>query len=1135
MTENRYIDLLKNRGFFCFFWTQFLGAFNDNFYKIIVSFVAIDRVAASGSRSLYLSLIAFLFVLPSALFSAYAGQLADRYSKRKVLVAVKVFEVIIMVLGLCAFFIERIEPMLGVVFLMGVHATFFSPAKYGILPEMLPDRDLSRSNGLLEMSTFLAIILGTSLGGAIYTIWKERLELIGLALVLIAVAGTLTSLGITRVPPSGTTKPLKLNPATEIWGGLKRLYSDQVLWLTVVGISFFWFLGVLVQTDLLLFGKEILRLDEARIGLLGTFLAIGIGIGSLAAGRLSGDKIELGLVPVGSAAIGLSAIATFLSMPSYILVGAGLILLGFSAGLFIVPLNALLQQRSGKQEKGQLIATNNFLNTVGMLLAAAALWMMTDVLRIRSDVIIIVLSLFAFGAMAYVLYVLPDFFVRSVLWLLTHTFYRIRVVGEENLPNRGPALLISNHVSFVDALIIGSCMQRFIRFMLHRDYYDNRWLNWFFRLMKAIRVSATNRREIVHSLKAARAELEQGQVVCIFAEGSISRTGRVLPFKRGFEKIVNDLDVPIIPVHLDQLWGSMFSFKGGRFFWKRPKQVPHPVTVSFGTPLPSSSGAQQVRQAVLELESNAFYYRSSARELLHGKFIRIAKRQWFSFCMADTTGIELTFGKALIGGLLFSRWIRKHCAQESMIGVMLPASVGGALVNIGILIAGKVPVNLNFTSGPEAMISAIRQCAIRTILTSRAFLSKAEIEQIPQMVFVEEIRNTFSPGEKASAALAAFLIPGRFLERHYTRNQKPIEVATVIFSSGSTGNPKGVMLSHHNIVSNLESVCQIIPFTPRDRIMGVLPLFHSFGFSVSLWLPLVAGFGAVYHPNPMDGKTIGETVQKYKATLVISTPTFYAGYIRRCSRDQFASLRYAIAGAEKLRQQIADSFKDKYGFELLEGYGCSELAPVVSVNVPDVIDGTEKQIGNKPGTVGQPIPGVAVKVIDPGTEEPLPAGHEGLLLVKGPNRMLGYLGEPELSEQVLRDGWYITGDIAAIDEDGFIRITDRLARFSKIGGEMVPHMKIEEVMNRILGGAGSVVTAIPDPQRGEKLVAFYTQNGISTEELWEKLNESELPKLWIPKREDFYLIDSIPVLGSGKVDLKNVKRMAQEKAGDGND
>jgi acyl-[acyl-carrier-protein]-phospholipid O-acyltransferase/long-chain-fatty-acid--[acyl-carrier-protein] ligase len=337
------------------------------------------------------------------------------------------------------------------------------------------------------------------------------------------------------------------------------------------------------------------------------------------------------------------------------------------------------------------------------------------------------------------------------------------------------------------------------------------------------------------------------------------------------------------------------------------------------------------------------------------------------------------------------------------------------------------------------------------------------------------------------------------------------------------------MLSHHNILANIESVRQVIQLNPNDKVMGVLPFFHSFGFSISLWLPLVAGFGAIYHPNPMDAKTIGETIQKYKATIFISTPTFYSGYMRRCTVEEFATLRYVIAGAEKLREPIRAAFKRKYGLDLLEGYGCTELAPVVSVNLPDVVGDPELQIGHKPGTVGHPIPGVAVRVVDPDTGQPLPAGREGMLIARGPNVMLGYLGDPELTKEALRDGWYVTGDIASLDEDGFITITDRISRFSKIGGEMVPHMKIEEVVNTILGDAASVVTALPDDQRGEKLIAFYTGNGVSAEELWEKLNRSELPKLWIPKRENLHCIDSIPLLGSGKVDLKQVKQLALEK------
>ena len=1127
MSNGRYIDTLKEPGFLAFFWTQFLGAFNDNFLKIVVSFVALD-LAVHGGPS-YVEIIAFLFIFPSALFSGYAGHLADVYSKRAILVAVKMFEIGIMVLAIAAFFTGHLESMLALVFLMGLHAAFFSPAKYGILPEMLPDKELSRGNGLLEMSTFMAIILGTSVGSAIFSLWKNRLPLIGLLMLALAILGALTSLRIARVPPSGAAKLLRLNPFGEIVHGLRRLRRDKPLWLTVIGISYFWFLGALVQINMLFFGKELLQLDEFHIGLLGTFLAIGIGLGSLAAGRLSGDHIELGLVPLGSVAMGIFLGLVALSAPSYTRTAAALVGLGFSAGLFAVPLNAYLQQKAGREEKGQLIATNNFMNTIGILIAAAIHWLFKTPLQFTPETIILLTGLLTLGGTTAILYFLPDYFVRLILWLFTHTVYRIKIAGAENIPLQGPALLVSNHVSFVDAFMVGGAVPRLVRFMLHREYYDLKGLNWFFRLMHSIPVSATNRRDIVQSLKHARNELDKGHVVCIFAEGAISRTGRLLPFKRGFEKIVEGTNVPIIPVHLDQLWGSIFSFKDGRFFWKWPKQMFYPVTVSFGPPLPSNASVHEVRSAVAELESHAFEHRPSAADLLHTRFIQAAKRHRLAFCMADTTGTELNYGKTLIGSLVLSRWIKRHCPTESMVGVLLPASVGGSLANIAILLAGKVPVNLNFTAGREAMAGAVEQCQIKTILTSRLFLAKANIEKTAGMVFFEEIRKEFSSAQKIAAAVKAFLLPASWLNRRYFKSQRPDDLATVIFSSGSTGTPKGVMLSHHNIVSNVDAISQVIQFTPHDRIMGVLPLFHSFGFTGTLWLPLLADFGVVYHPNPTDAKTIGETIRKYKATLLISTSTFFAGYLRRCTKEEFASLRYVIAGAEKLREPVVQGYQEKYGITILEGYGCTELAPVVSVNTNDVADGKEKQISHKPGTVGQPLPGVAVKIVERDSERPLPPGEEGLLLVKGPNLMLGYLGQPSLTDQALRNGWYVTGDIAVLDEDGFIRIVDRISRFSKIGGEMVPHVKVEETINAVLGSAAAAVTALPDEHRGEKLVAFYAQNGISREDLWEKLNHSDLPKLWIPKRENLYAIDSLPLLGSGKVDLKQIKAMAEAR------
>lgn len=601
MSIGKYSDTLKQSGLQSFLWTQFLGALNDNLYKIVVTLLAADLAISAGGGSGYLPLVAAVFILPFVIFSGYAGHLADVFSKRNVLVVTKVFEILAMILAFFAFFTERIELMVGIVFLMGIQSTFFSPAKYGILPEMLPDRDLSRANGLLEMSTFLAIILGTWLGGEMLAAWNDRLGLIGLVLVGIAVAGTITSLGILRVSPSGAEKPFQMNPWAQIGSGMKRLYAEKILWFTVLGISYFWFLGALIQLTIILLGTEVLALDYRWVARLGAFLAIGIGIGSLAAGRLSGDKVELGLVPLGSIGMGVFSFLLWSSVPSYARVVISLVFLGFSGGLFIVPLYALLQQKSLKEEKGQLLATANFLGTVGVLFASAALWVFRDLLGIQADEIILIFGLLTLAVTFYILKILPNILIRFTLWMVTHTIYRIRIVGQEVVPVRGPALLVCNHGAHVDALLVAACIQRFIRFMIYRPYYELKTQHWLFRLMNAIPVSGEDQREIVKVLEWAREELRQGHLVCIFAEVANSHTGHLLPFKKGYEKIVQGMDIPVIPAYLDRFCGSIFSFKTKKTFWKWLEQLCYPATVSFGTPLPSTTAAPEVQHAVQEL------------------------------------------------------------------------------------------------------------------------------------------------------------------------------------------------------------------------------------------------------------------------------------------------------------------------------------------------------------------------------------------------------------------------------------------------------------------------------------------------------------------------------------------------------
>lgn len=731
---------------------------------------------------------------------------------------------------------------------------------------------------------------------------------------------------------------------------------------------------------------------------------------------------------------------------------------------------------------------------------------------------------------------IPLSLARFGIRCLIAALYRIRVLGAGNVPAKGGALLVSNHVSFMDGFLVGwAARRRHVRFMIWRPYYDHWAVHGLLRALRTVPVDLGGPRAVTAAIQAARRELEAGHVVCIFPEGAVTRTGNLLPFKRGMEKIAQGLDIPVIPVHLDRVWNSILSFAGGQFLGKTPGRWPYPVTVSFGAPLSSKktkpATAQAARQAVEELGSAAAELTRKRGATLRARFVRLARRHWSKFAMADSTGRELTYGRALTAALLLAGEVRRRTGAEKMVGLLLPASVGGALANLGVSLAGKVPVNLNFTGGQEAMAYAAAQCEIRTVITSKVFLAKAKLEAPEGAVYLEDIMASLTKGQKFFALIKARLAPRAWL----TPKGDPDSLATVIFSSGSTGVPKGIMLSHFNLATNVDAVLQLFWLDERDRIIGVLPLFHSFGFMATIWLPLFTGGGVVYHPNPADAKVIGELIHKYKGTFLLSTPTFCGTYMRKCTREQFASLRFVVVGAEKLREPLRKEFQETFGIDLLEGYGMTEMSPVVAVNSPGFKDPKYPQIATKHGTVGLPIPGVAVRIVDPETKEPLSPGQEGMLLVKGPNRMLGYLNQPERTAQVLQDGWYITGDMAKLDEDGFLTITDRLSRFSKVAGEMVPHLLVEELISKACREASGndapcAVTGLPDERKGEKLAVLYTDPTITPEELWHRLSATDLPKLWLPKLENIHHVDELPLLGTGKLDLRGVRARALELA-----
>lgn len=1094
---------LRSPQFLSYLAASFVNAFNDNAFKVIVSLVVL-RHATPDSAAGMIALTYGLFILPFLLFSSWAGDLADKYSKRTVIVVMQAYEVFAMALAALAFHLNYFPLALAALFWSGAQSAFYSPGKYGILPQVIANENLSRANGIIQAITNVAIILGTAFGGFALGIFGTPVNAT-LACAAFAALGTVFAVGIWHAAPASPSVRVEWwNPFGSVFRTLRALLPDRVIGAPMVGTAFFWFLGAMMQMALLLFVAHTLRLGEAMTGIFLTILLFGIGAGSLLAGRWSGSKVEIGLVPLG--ALGIAIFLIDMGHRSTALpAGFDLFFVGVFAGLFSVPLQAAIQSRAPANERGGVMAASNFL-TFSAILAASVVLPLLERLGLDPAQIMIVLGIMTLVSGVALCLWLKEFFVRFLGWLATHTIYDITIRGRKNIPERGAALFVANHVSFADAILIAACMQRFIRFLMHTDYFDHPFYRPICRMMKAIPI--TPGKDSKDALDRAAAELRAGHIVCIFAEGQITRTGNILAFRKGFEAVARASGAPIIPIHLGGIWGSIFSFERKRFLWKWPRRIPYPVTISFGSPLSADASATQVRQAVMELGAEEMRERVARSGGLARGFLRAAKRRWFRTAVADSMGRSLPFGRLLAVSWLLAR----RLPAERHIGIVLPPSVAGAVVNVAATIAGKIPVNLNFTASAEAIRSAIDRCEIRTVITSRKFREKVAVDLAPaQEIFVEDLIPKIPKWKIIVAEFGFLLLPRFLLRRLILQKDDANETATVIFSSGSTGLPKGVVLTHANVRANIEGLAQVFDVRPDDRVLGALPLFHSFGFTATIWFPLVAGFGALYHPSPLDPKGIGKLAKSGRATILVATPTFAASYIKKIDAENFADLRLTFVGAEKLREEVSRAWEQKYRSPILEGYGATECAPVVSVNIPEK---------NKPGSIGHPIPGVVVRIVDLETRAPRDVGEDGMLEVKGANVMRGYLGEPAKTDDVLRDGWYVTGDVANLDRDGYIRLTGRLSRFSKIAGEMIPHGRIEELL-----GEGFAVTGAPDPDKGERLVVLHTVEGDPAQ--WtERLKAEGLPNLWIPKKENFILVEAIPLLGTGKIDLQKVKEIA---------
>ncbi len=1256
-------------------WTNWLTAINDNAFRWFV-IGAGKTYVTPGNEGQILMLGTILFVVPYLLLASPAGWLADRFSKRDVIVSCKVLEIIVMVIGVGSLLLGSLSLLMVTVFLMGAQSALFAPAKIGTIPELLDESDISTGNGIFNLATLSAVIIGMGIGGWLADMAGDRgqsnIWLTGATLIGIAVVGTLISLSIQSQGAANPDAKFPKNIPDHTLRDLFSLFSMGRLFRVALGGVFFYSIASFAQLNIDTFAAESGSINETEKLPLLVSLVLGLGVGSLLAGIISGGKIQLGLVPWGALGMCVFGLLLFFTPADFIgeFVGLNFVIacallagLGISAGFFDVPLASYLQHNSPLDRRGAILAAANFMTFSGIALMAVLYAALTygfesgslnnlsstlfsssvsdadatkiqaaveqyasaagkqlaaadkttgslislkpesflaplpDSLRttafskmINSEIdlrteaelqtsmanfnqagrfssvqqrqarkvlqqsgklplfsarsVFLIMGLMTIPVVLYSIYRLSREMVRMAWLVMLRVVYNVRVTGIENIPDSGGAVLVPNHSSWLDAVIFRVFPPRTIRIIAwagnFKSFVMKKWADF-----TGVILMAGGPKSIRAAFKEARNALDEGELLGVFAEGGISRSNQVRSFKPGLLKILGDRKVPIIPVYFDEIWGSIFSYSDGKAFTKIPRTVRRPLSIHFGKPIdPHPETMHDIQKSVQRLSTHTVNNYAGKIFPPIVEFIYSCKRQKKKSKIADSLRSEETGGMLLTRALVLRRLLRREVfsPDETNVGVLIPPTVGGAIVNLTLGLDKKVAVNLNYSLSQDLINHCIKEAGIKHVLTTKQVAEKLNLNLDAEMVYLDDLKEKVTGADKGRSWFEAFVMPGFLLVRQLgLQKLKSDDVMTIVFTSGSTGVPKGVMLTHQNVYFDVRGFEKAAGFRKNaDTIIGVLPFFHSFGYTITLWAPMMCDIRGAYHLNPLDAKQIGKLTKRYAGTILMATPTFLRTYMRRCTPEQFASLDAVVTGAERLPPELAIQFEEKFGVVPVEGYGVTELSPAVAANIPASRQTGKFQVDAKPGTVGRPIANVAAKVCDLDTGEELPPNQSGMLWISGPIVMKGYLNNPEATNEVIVDRWYKTGDVALIDEDGFIKITGRISRFSKIGGEMVPHLKIEELLSEFLDTTPDddeddhlsvAVTAVACEKKGERLVVLYTRDHKTVDQMKAVLKEAGLPNVFIPSSDSFFRVDALPILGTGKIDLKGIKDKALEVTG----
>ncbi|WP_174254827.1 acyl-[ACP]--phospholipid O-acyltransferase [Acidisphaera sp. S103] len=1111
--------------------TQTCGAFNDNLVKNAMVVLAIFKLGAGGAG--LAAVAGALFIAPYALLSATAGQLADRFDKSRLIQATKAAEVVLMAAAAWAFAANSVPGLLAILFGLGVQATMFGPLKYGILPDLLRDEELIAGNGLIEASTFLAILAGTVAGGALALLDGGPL-IVGAAGVGVSLLGLAAAFGVPRAPAADSSLRIGWNILRETISVTRQATANRSVWLSILGLSWFWAIGATLLSEFPTITRDALGADGHVVTLLLTMFAVGVGIGSMLCSRLLHGEVSARYVPF--AAFGITVFtwdfgATVISAHGLISVSAilhavagwrmliDLLLLAMCGGLYSVPLYAIVQEQSEPSHRARTIAANNIINAVFMV-AGAVFVAGFSAAHVSSPRVLQVAAVANFAVAVWIVRLLPQTVFRALFQWYFRLFHVTRIEGLENLAHAGArSILVINHLSFLDGCLVAAFIPGDIVFAIDTEQARRFWFLKY--ILDVFPVDPTNPMAIRAMVKAVR----DGRRLAIFPEGRITLTGALMKIYDGPGLIADRADAAIIPVRIDGLQFHKTSRMQGKLKLRWFPHVSLTVLPPVRPEVPAALKGRERRAALgrimQDIMTNAAFRPERLRHSLFGALLN-ARRLYdrglpvVADIVPNETGgatlTELRYGRLILGSVVLGRKLAAFTRPGEHVGVMLPNAVGTLVTFFALQSQGRVPAMMNFTTGADGMLSCCAAAGIETILTSRRAVQKGKLERLVEsvsakirFVYLEDVRDSIGLLDKLRGKLAA-----RHPERLPGAAVDAGSPALVLFTSGSEGTPKGVVHSHRALLANCAQLRSVVDFNPSDRVFNALPMFHSFGMTATL-LPLMYGVRVFLYPSPLHYRIVPEMVYAEQSTIMFGTDTFLTGYARKGNALDLQSLRYIFAGAEKVRPETRAAYMDHFKKPIFEGYGVTETAPVLALNT----------WGNaRAGSVGRLLPGIEARL------EPVPGIDDGgRLFVRGPNVMLGYLraDAPGVLEPPT-DGWYDTGDIVAIDEVGFVTIKGRAKRFAKIGGEMVSLAAAEGLANAVWSDAVHAVITVPDARKGERLLLVTNQRDAEARVLLAAARERGVAEIQVPR--EVMVVDKVPLLGTGKIDYPAVQVMA---------